>query len=319
MSSDDSPNVPSKRDRREAVREKAQQVQTKQSRLRVLRYALAVTGALVVVGGAAVAVTWALSSSNSRPQLAPASSNEDGFVVNDVTGVADSRSSAAIEGATPSAEGEQPSPAGSPSPSTTAPAPVDIRVYVDYLSTGARDFQLANSAQLTQWVNNDTAELSYHPVAMLTSKSNGTKYSLRAASAAACVATHSPEAFFKYNNALLRSQPDVDSDGLSDEELADLAQGSSVSDPTTVRTCIEEEAFAVWAKGATERALKSIPGADGVALTSPVMVLVNGTPYVGKPDDPKEFQQFVFSVASSSYFKTASPTPAPSASSTPAP
>jgi protein-disulfide isomerase len=323
MSSDDqSPNVPAKRDRREAVREKAQQVQTKQSRLRILRYSLVAVLALVVLGGAALAVTWALTSAGSRPQLQPANSNDDGFVVTAVSGIPSSGDDATVEEATPPAQdapaaAAEPTPTPTASPSSTAVPAVDIRVYVDYLSAGAREFQLANASQLSQWVDQETASLTYYPVAMLTSKSNGTKYSLRAASAAACVATHSPERFFLFNHELLRAQPEIDSDGMTDEELANLAVGSSVADADVVRTCIEEESFAAWAKSATDRALKSLPGTDGVALKGTPVVLVNGTPYIGKLDDPEEFQQFVFAVASDAYFSTASPTP--SATTTPSP
>ncbi len=157
----------------------------------------------------------------------------------------------------------------------------------------------------------DAATLTYYPVAMLTAKSNGTKYSLRAASAAACVATHSPDTFFAFNNELLANQPDVDSDGYSDTELADIAQASGAESPKVVRSCIEDEAFASWAKSATERALKGLPDTDDIALTGAPMVLVNGMPYVGALDDPKEFAQFVLTIASDAYYKDASPTPTP--------
>ena len=33
------------------------------------------------------------------------------------------------------------------------------------------------------------------------------------------------------------------------------------------------------------------------------MILVNGTPYVGALDDPKEFAQFVLTIASDAYYK----------------
>ena len=112
-------------------------------------------------------------------------------------------------------------------------------MYVDYLSPGAREWQLANAPQLTSWVNEGAATLTYYPVSMLTAKSNGTKYSLRTAGAAACVATHAPDTFYTYNNELLSNQPEVDSDGMTDVQLADLAQASGVDDPKTVRKCIE--------------------------------------------------------------------------------
>ena len=46
------------------------------------------------------------------------------------------------------------------------------------------------------------------------------------------------------------------------------------------------------------------------------MILVNGTPYVGALDDPKEFAQFVLTIASDTYYKESGatpPTPTPTA------
>ena len=75
--------------------------------------------------------------------------------------------------------------------------------------------------------------------------------------------------------------------------------------------CIEEQAFASWAKSATERALQGLPDTEDVALTGTPMVLVNGMPYVGALDDPKEFAQFVLTIASDAYYKTPTATPTP--------
>lgn len=322
MSPDDSLNVPAKRDRREAVREKALQVQTRQSRLRILRGVLLSVVGLALVGGAALAITWALTESGSRPQLQPPNVEDDGFVVTAVAGIA-APLSGSVDGAAPVAREQDAAVADEPTPTPTVTATaaptVEIRVYVDYLSPGAREFQLANMSQLSQWVSNDTASLTYYPVSMLTAKSNGTRYSLRAASAAACVATHSPERFFHFNHQLLLAQPEIDTDGMSDEELADLAIGSSVDDPDTVRDCIENEEYAAWARAATDRALQGLPGIDNVSLTGTPMVLVNGTPYVGQLDDPNEFQQFVLAIESDAYWSTPTPTPTPSATETTSP
>ncbi|KAA9107528.1 DsbA family protein [Microbacterium rhizomatis] len=315
MSSDESPPSPAPQDRREAVREKAQQVQAKQSRARALRRVAMGVGVVAVVAVAATVVTWAFTSS-SKPQLSPANISNDGFTVTSVAGVAvdTANGSAPDAGATASPTPSPAVPTAAATPAATKSAPVDIRVYVDYLSSGSRDFQMANVQQLSKWVSQDAATLTYYPVSMLASKSNGTKYSLRAASAAACVATHAPDTFFAFNDALLRKQPPVDSDGLSDADLATLAIASGASDPKAVRSCIETESFASWAAGATDRALQGLPDTDSVSLTATPTVLVNGMPYVGKLDDPKEFAQFVLTIASDAYYKTASPTPTASPS-----
>ncbi|GAA3213397.1 DsbA family protein [Microbacterium terregens] len=324
MSSDESPNVPAERDRRHAVREKAQQVQAQQSRARVVRTASVVTALIAVIAIAAVVVVWAVSSAASKPLLKPANVTDDGFVVTTVSGVGAPTDSGSVSSESPGALGTVPTdeeplaePA-TPAPAETEQPVVDIRVYVDYLSTGSHDFQVANVQQLSKWVSEDAATLTYYPVAMLTAKSNGTKYSLRAASAAACVATHSPDTFFAFNNALLGQQPAVDSDGYTDVELADMAIASGSDSPKVVRSCIEKESFSSWAKSATERALQGLPDTKGVALTGTPMVLVNGMPYVGALDDPKEFAQFVLTSASDAYYKTPTPTPTPTVTPTPA-
>ncbi|WP_169581053.1 MULTISPECIES: thioredoxin domain-containing protein [Microbacterium] len=315
MSSDESSNAAAASERRDAVREKAQLVQAQQSRARRIRGASIGLAVIALVAVVAIVVTWTISSAASKPVLSPDNVNDDGFVVTGVTGVGiateDPDTSGDPAAATPTAE---PTPTPTPTSSPAETPDVEIRVYVDYLSTGSRDFQLANVQQLSKWVSEDAATLSYYPVAMLTSKSNGTKYSLRAASAAACVATHSPEYFFAYNNTLLTQQPDIDSDGYTDAELADMAIASGAEGAKVVRACIEDQDFASWAKTATERALDGLPGTDGIALTGTPMVLVNGQPYVGALDDPKEFAQFVLTVASDAYYEqtpTSTPTPTP--------
>lgn len=320
MSSDETPNVPVARDRREAVREKAQQVRARQSRARVVRRSLLTLSAVAAVAVVAVAVTWAVASTVSRPQLSPSNMSGDGFAVASITGavnalgtVEDAEANEAVE------EGD----ASDTTPTATPSAlpQVEIHVYVDYLSPGAREWQLANAPQLTSWVNEGAATLTYYPVSMLTAKSNGTKYSLRAAGAAACVATHAPDTFYTYNRELLSNQPEVDSDGMTDVQLADLAQASGVDDPKTVRTCIENGDYISWAKEVTERAVSGIDGTDDLALTGTPMVLVNGQPYVGALDDPAEFSQFVSTTASGAFYKQqleeATPTPTPTASPTP--
>ncbi|MGN8551238.1 UNVERIFIED_CONTAM: DsbA family protein [Microbacterium sp. SLM126] len=313
MSSDESSNAAAASERRDAVREKALQVQAQQSRARLIRGSVVTTAVIAVVAVVAVVVTWAVSSAASKPMLSPQNVSDDGFVVTGVMGLGiagdDPGGTGTVEGETPTA-----TPTATPTPEATPTEQpvVDIRVYVDYLSTGSREFQLANAQQLTKWVTEDAVTLSYYPVAMLTSKSNGTKYSLRAASAAACVATHSPDYFFAYNNTLLTQQPEIDSDGYTDAELADMAIASGAVGAKVVRACIEDQDFASWAKTATERALDGLPGTDDIALTGTPMVLVNGEPYVGAMNDPKEFAQFVLTVASDAYYEeTPSPTPTP--------
>jgi protein-disulfide isomerase len=307
MSHDDDTHVPAPSDRREAVREKAQQVKARHARAGRIRLAVLLTGAVVVVAAVVAGVVFAVSSSTSQPQLSPRGETDGGFAVTSVAGVA--LGSTSIPDSTPTPLAEDTAAAPTPSPSSASTA--DIRVYVDYLAPGAKQFELANASQLSNWVTEGAATLSYYPVAMLTAKSNGTKYSLRAAGAAACVATYSPDTMFAFNHALLAEQPDANSDGMSDADLASLAQASGVTGPKRVRACIEGGEFMTWAKTATDQAVAGIPGTDGVSLTGTPMVLVNGQEYLGDLSDPKEFAQFVLTTASEAYYRSPTPTPTP--------
>lgn len=314
MSTDDTTNAPASSDRRGAVREKAEQVRARQSRARWIRRSAIGVTAVAAVAAVAVVVTWTVTSTAAKPQLTPSNlTAEGGFSVTSITGVAGPLAAEAAEVTpTPTPEPESESTA---SPSPTADAAVEIDVYVDYLSPGAREWQIANSEQLASWLSQGAATLSYHPVAMLTAKSNGTKYSLRAAGAAACVATYSPERFFSFNQELLLRQPAVDSDGYSDRELADIAQAAGATDPERVRTCIEDGAYISWVKERTESALAGIPGTD-LALTGTPMIVVNGQAYVGERTDPAEFSQFVLTSASDAFYRSLA-TPTPTTSPTP--
>lgn len=325
MSTDDSRPELASIDRREAVREKAQQVRVQQSRARLARRSALVAG--VVVAGVAVTavVAWTISATAGRPQLEPLNATADGFAISSVAGVVGGDTEAQVgvdTSPTPVAEDTE-TPTPTPDATADAVPPVEIRVYVDYLSPGAREWQLANVQQLSAWVEQGAATLTYHPVSMMAAKSNGTKYSLRAAGAAACMATYSPDDFFNFNNELLSRQPAVDSDGYTDAELADLAIASGADDPKRVRTCIESGDFSTWVKDATERAVTDIPETDGLALTGIPMVLVNGQAYVGALGDPAEFSQFVMTSASDAFYRSqeaeSTESPAPSSSPSPTP
>lgn len=309
MSSDDNSTVPAKRDRREAVREKAAQVQAQQRRAGVLRRVLIGSGIVAVVAVAAIGVTLAWTSAASKPQLAPANMQQDGIVIDDVSAT---NSLSATDAVAPAAAPAEPDPSSTATGEEIAkPAPVEIRVYVDYLSTQSREFQQANAAQLGEWVKQGAVTLSYHPVALLTAKSNGTKYSLRAANAGVCVATHAPSTFFTFNHELLTRQPDIDTDGFDNKLLADMAIASGAENPKAMRSCIEGGNYISWVQAATTRALsESLPGTDGQKLTGTPTVLVDGKPYVGSMTDANEFAQFVLMLSSDAYYKaTPSPTP----------
>lgn len=190
------------------------------------------------------------------------------------------------------------------------PKRVRVDVYVDYLSPESGVFQESNSAQLASWVDEGAISLTYHPVALLTSKSNGTRYSQRAMGAAACVASNEPDGFVAFNQELLFSEPEPDTAGYTSEKLADLAEGVGI-DSAKVRSCIEGDTYAAWARDLTNDLSEgSLPDQGEQQLTGVPLILISGIPYTGALDDPGELSQFVLTVESDEYFQT--PTPEPS-------
>ena len=309
MSSDETPNVPTTRNSRDAVRQKAQQVRAQQSRARLMRRVIIALVAIVAVGSIGAAVAYAVGSSISKPTLSPSGMDGDGVTVNDVTLAA---GTGTTPSPTPAASEAAASSTPTPDPTETAAEPTEIHVYVDYLSTGASEFERANARQLATWIEQGAVTVTYHPVALLTASSNGTKYSLRAASAAACVATYSQDQFYDYNHELLTDQPEIDTDGRTDVQLADLAVAVGVENAKTVRECIEGQDFVKWAKDATTRALEGpLPGSKDLKLNNEALVIVEGKAYVGAMGDPAEFSQFVLTIASGEYFGATQPTPTP--------
>ncbi|PPG90739.1 hypothetical protein C5C00_01840 [Rathayibacter rathayi] len=293
----------SKNVRREAAREKARRLREQQKRRdRVSRFAL--QGGLAVVVIAIVAIVVFAVTSSIRPAgPGPANMASDGVVIGENM-VAQTSPPVAAD-ATPT-----------PSVSDTSTGTVDIRVYLDYLCPYCGQFEMTNGDQIKEWVTSGAATVEIHPIAILTTRSNGTKYSERSANAAACVADSSPNSFFGFNSLLFANQPKEGTDGLSNAQLKDYAAQAGVEDAASVNSCIDDQSFVSWVRSATERATAGpLPGTDIPAVTATPMVLVNGKAYSGSLSDPDAFSSFVLSAAADSY---SSATPGPSSDS-PAP
>lgn len=209
-----------------------------------------------------------------------------------------------------------------PVPSEANPtAVVDIQLYVDYLCASCGLFEQANGEQLRNWALTGAATVEIHPVALLTTKSAGTQYSLRAAAAGACVADLAPDHYFDFHDALLRNQPEEGSEGLSDDEILDRAEAAGVTALGQIRRCVEEDRYKAWVKEATARALEGpIPNSSLAKIDAPLVILVNGQQFVPTADfDPAELAQFVVQAAGDAFSENPTPTPGPSDTATPTP
>jgi protein-disulfide isomerase len=203
-----------------------------------------------------------------------------------------------------------------PVPSATnSPNVIDIKLYVDYLCPNCGTFEKKNGDQLRAWVKSGAATIEIHPIAVLTTKSAGTQYSLRAANAAACVAEFAPNHFFDFNDALFIDQPKEGTAGLTDQQIEARATKVGVNEMGQVSKCIQDQRFRSWVQAATTRALNGpIPGADVKTIAGTPTIIVNGTQFkYTTAFDPNEFAQFVLQVAGDTFTKNPTQSPTPSA------
>jgi protein-disulfide isomerase len=212
----------------------------------------------------------------------------------------------------------QPGQDPQPSPDNAAGV-VDIQLYVDYLCTDCAAFQQNNDEQLRSWVESGAATIEIHPLALLTTKSAGSQYSLRAASVAACVADLSPDHFYDFHTTLLNSQPDQGTEGYTDAQLIGRAEEAGVTAIGQIRRCVAENRFRSWVKSATIRALEGgVPNADITTIEGELTVLVNGHVFPFTHDfDPAELAQFVVQAAGDEFSSNPTPTPGPSDGASP--
>lgn len=213
-------------------------------------------------------------------------------------------------------------PGQNPVPSAANPPEVvDIQIYVDYLCTECGLFQAGNGEQLRSWADSGAATVEIHPLAMLTTQSAGTQYSLRAAAMAACVADRAPDHYLDFHQALLKDPPAEGSDGLSDEEMLDRAEAAGVTALGQIRRCAQENTFKTWVKEATDRALAGpVPNSELATIDAPLIVLVNGLQF--KPTAefaPSELAQFVVQASGDAFSSQPTETPAPTDTPSPSP
>ena len=196
---------------------------------------------------------------------------------------------------------------------------LDIQIYVDYMCPICGAFEAENGEQIATLVESGAATVEYHPIAILDNLSVGTKYSTRAANAAACVANYDPNTFFEYNTALFTDQPAERTAGLTNAELFERATAVGVAKANDIEKCIEDAKFATWVGDATDRALNGpIPNSDVEAVQGTPTVIVNGQKFnYSTPFTSDEFAAFLIQAAGTTFSDNATPSPEPTPTPTP--
>jgi len=294
------PRGGSKNERREAAREKARQLREQQRKRERRNRVLLFSGIGVAVIAIVAVVAFIIFTSIRPAGPGPANMASDGIKIGQELK------------AVPTAA----LPAGAdPVPSEANPSNVvDIQVYVDYLCPYCGQFEATNSEQIENYVTDGSATVEIHPIAILNAQSQGTKYSTRAANAAACVANSSPDNFYDFSALLFQNQPEENTAGLGDDEIIDLLGQAGVSNQSDIEKCINDGTFDNWVGDATNRALTGpLPNTEVPKLTGTPLVLVNGAQYTGTLTDASEFAAFVLQQsANPASGSTPTPTPTPS-------
>lgn len=99
-----------------------------------------------------------------------------------------------------------------------------VDTYVDFMCPICGDFEKSYGEQLQTAAANGDITLNIHPVSILNRASQNTEFSTRAGSAMYCVAAESPDSTLDFFNTLFANQPEENSAGLSDDELAAMAE-----------------------------------------------------------------------------------------------
>jgi protein-disulfide isomerase len=146
-----------------------------------------------------------------------------------------------------------------------ADAPVTVDVYEDFLCPACRQFEATTGDTLAALAADGTAQVRYHPIAILDRAS--TDYSTRALNAAAVVGDAAgTEAFLAFHDALFAEQPAEGGPGLTDERLGELAAEAGASG-ADVEEAITGLAYEDWTREVTDAASRA-----GVTGTPTVLV-----------------------------------------------
>lgn len=306
MTNGPSADRPSKNQRREAAREKARVLREKH-RKRERRNRILIQGGIGVGILAVLAIVAIVIVSSVKPPAAAPHNVANGAIVV-------GKDLKVISG--PGNVTPEVAPSATPGATATAsPAPIKIVTYIDYLCPFCGEFERTNAVQIGELVKSGAATVAIHPVDLLVNSSLGTKYSLRAANAAICVASYQPDHFYAYHRILFEKQPDENSAGLTDSQLEGLLKDADVTNAPKVKSCIDDGTYESWVENAKDKILANPKLNSSAHGFGTPLVLVNGQVYNGSRTDPNEFRSFLLSASSQDYKPTA--TPAPTTTPTP--
>ena len=280
-----------KNDRRDAAREQARLAREKQKRQESLRRWLIPTSVTVVVLAIVAVVVLVVSTSAPAPQSANGPKNmiSDGILLTGSGGKMVATKTGGVQASS------------TPTPNALANDGVaHIVSYVDFSCPACQAFEATNAAAIQQMVEQGTATIEVHPIAILDSHFTvGSRYSSRANNVGACVANFAPDSFYSVMEAMYTGQGTEQTAGLSNSQMISIVHNAGLRN-TDVDKCINGETFKSWVAAATVRATTGpLPNTTVANVTGTPTVLVNGQQYSGSLTDASAFQTFVQQVLAS--------------------
>ncbi|MEP6481986.1 MAG: thioredoxin domain-containing protein [Rhodoglobus sp.] len=289
----------SKNDRREAAREKARILRDEQKK-KDRRSRVLLQGGVILASIAIIVIIGLVIVSSVKPEgPGPQNMASDGIQI--------SQGGVALK--TPALKTGEAPIANKPDTSTGV---LNIQMYVDYLCPICGDFEKTNGDYITSLLDNGGATVEIHPLAILDRLSQGTRYSTRAANAAACVANYSPSEYYDFHTLLFAKQPGENTTGRTDDELIGYADQVKVKNASKIDSCIRNQDFKAWVEASTARALNGpIPNSNVDKVQGTPTVIVNGLKYGGSENDLAAFQAFVVQAEGDTFNQSSTSTPTP--------
>jgi protein-disulfide isomerase len=294
---------PPKKERREIAREHARLMREEEKKRKRRKRIATQAGVSVAILAALTAVALVIVGTATPPSAGPANMLSDGILFTGNGTTMTATKTAALKA--------NAKPVATPA-SSSSTAVVHIVEYVDYQCPYCQQFETTNATQISDWVTQGAATVEIHPISLLDASSSGTKYSTRAANAAACVANYDPNNFYAFSTSLYKNQPPEGGTGLTDAKLTSLAKAAGATS-SKIPACITGQTFKNWVAAESTRALNQpLPNSSLPKVTGTPTVLVNGVQYTGSLTDATAFLQFVSTQATSgSSTSTPGPTPTP--------
>lgn len=273
---------PTKRDRREEARETArimrEEAAKKAKRRKVVVQSSVIVGIVAVLAIIGVVIFTSVGSGGAGAAN-PKNMASGGLLLTSPT---QATTTPAIK------SGAQPTPTKMELDGKTA----HIQIWLDYQCPFCDQFETTNDPQIKQWLQEGSATLEVHPVAILDSAQNK-QYSTRAGAAASCVASSQPSKFFDVNAALFANQPDEKTGGgLSNSEILKVFKDAGV-DSKTITDCVNKQTYSSFVttmtQGAATNSQLKNPTSGGFGTPT---VFVNGERYQGGFTDAAQFAAF---------------------------